>query len=102
MCVLSCAVYVCCAGYAFLLVPNRLGLRQDLAMVGRWFYDNALAFVLFNLLGLFPFITNCLMWPALRSKGGRVSIPVWSVRHEAAAERLRGRLGHMLCIASYS
>lgn len=58
-------------GYAFLWAPNKLGLRWDLSMVSRLFYDNALAFVLFNLLGLFPFIINCLMWPALRSKGLR-------------------------------
>lgn len=63
---------VCLAGYAFLWAPNKLGLRWDLSMVSRLFYDNALAFVLFNLLGLFPFIINCLMWPALRSKGLRV------------------------------
>lgn len=82
---------VCCAGYAFLLAPNRLGMRTDLAMVGRCFYDNALAFVLFNLLGLFPFITNCLMWPALRSKGGRVSSPECGL-----SDTSRQRLQHLL------
>ena len=60
------------AGYVFLFATNHLGLRRDLSMLSRFFYDNALAFVLFNLLGLFPFITNCLMWPTLRSRGLKV------------------------------
>jgi hypothetical protein len=58
--------------YSFFYAPNKLGMRHDLSMLSRAFYDNALAFVLFNLLGLFPFITGCLMWPALRSKGLKV------------------------------
>lgn len=60
------------AVYAFLFAPNHLGLRQDLSLLSRGFYDNALTFVLFNLLGLFPFINACLMWPALRSQGLQV------------------------------
>lgn len=61
-------------GYAFLLAPNHLGVRHDLRQVSRLFYDNAVTFVLFNLLGLFPFILNCLMWPNLRSKGFKVGL----------------------------
>lgn len=60
------------AVYAFLFAPNHLGLRHDLSLLSRAFYDNALTSVLFNLLGLFPFINNCLMWPALRSQGLQV------------------------------
>jgi hypothetical protein len=58
--------------YSFLFAPNHLGLRHDLSLLSRAFSDNALAFVLFNLLGLVPFINNCLMWPALRSQGLQV------------------------------
>jgi hypothetical protein len=67
-------MYCTCAhaGYAFLLAPNALGLLHDLRLLSRGFYDNALAFVMFNLLGLFPFLLNCLMWPTLRSHGGKV------------------------------
>jgi hypothetical protein len=59
-------------GYAFFFAPNKLGMRHDLALLSRLFYDNALTFVLFNLLGLFPFILNCLMWPTLRGGGRQV------------------------------
>jgi hypothetical protein len=49
-------------------------MRHDLVLLSRMFYDNALTCVLFNLLGLFPFILNCLMWPTLRSAGRQVGL----------------------------
>lgn len=68
----SLCIFSAAAVYAFLFAPNHLGLRHDLSLLSRGFYDNALTFVLFNLLGLFPFINKCLMWPALRSQGLQV------------------------------
>lgn len=77
---------MCCAcrraGYVLLFAPARLGWRAESHLVATFGADNALAFALFNLLGLFPALLGCVAWPALRSydkhKVGAVHVPALS------------------------
>lgn len=60
------------AGYALLLAPRKLGFWGEAALVVRGCSDNALSFVLFNMLGIMPALLGCVAWPLLRNKHYKV------------------------------
>lgn len=66
-----CAAFV--TGYTFLLAPRELGWRGEAALVLRGCSDNALSFVLFNMLGIMPALLGSVAWPVLRNKNATVS-----------------------------
>ena len=61
-------------GYAFLFAPRKLGWRGEAALVLRGCSDNALSFVLFNMLGIMPALLGCVAWPVLRNNEANVSV----------------------------